>query len=288
MSFGVLTLSTPSDYQKAIGLALSLRISNPGVPIAVACWPPSVCKLLEPYFDHVLEQDPSIKGFEHKVNLDRYSPFQETFFFDSDVLIFKPLSGILDDWKTQPYTACGSYATDGFSAFGLDKALVLKRIGKDRLVQIDGAGHAYFRKPECQSIFDLAREITANYADYAGNIRYADEDVMNIAMTILGLRPMPHGNFFSRHLSAVRGTMDMDASVGRCRFNAVVTGQVQEPHMMHFAAREASFAYTAQLRKLYRRFGVSTDGLLKLALSDFYVLHIKWPFKTAVRNLLGK
>ncbi|OYV48058.1 MAG: hypothetical protein B7X10_03645, partial [Burkholderiales bacterium 21-58-4] len=200
----------------------------------------------------------------------------------------RPLREIIDEWRKHPYTACGVYATEGTSAFGLDRSFVLKNIGMDRLVKIDGAGHAYFRKPGCREIFDLAREITANYPDYAGNIRYADEDVMNIAMTMLGISPMPHGSFFSRHLSAVKGTMDMDASTGRCRFVAVVTGMVQEPHMMHFAADEAPFAYMQQLRKLYRRFGLSDKGLFRMALSDFYGLQIKVPFKAAAKKAIRK
>ncbi|OYV43651.1 MAG: hypothetical protein B7X10_06355, partial [Burkholderiales bacterium 21-58-4] len=57
-NFGVLTLATPNDHLKAIGLALSLRVSNPGVPTAVAC-SPAVGSLLEPYFDHVIAEDPS-------------------------------------------------------------------------------------------------------------------------------------------------------------------------------------------------------------------------------------
>ena len=64
---------------------------------------------------------------------------------------------------------------------------------------------------------------------------------MNIAMTILDYTPVPNGDFFSRHLSAKKGTMDMDASVARCRFEAVVYDRIQEPHMMHFADNEAPF-----------------------------------------------
>ena len=79
MSFGVLTLATAGDYRKAIGLALSVRVSNPGVPIAVAC-APSMRGLLAPYFDHLIDKDPSLFGYVHKIHLDRYSPFEETFF----------------------------------------------------------------------------------------------------------------------------------------------------------------------------------------------------------------
>lgn len=286
MSFGVLTLATPKDYLKAIGLALSLRVSNPGVPVAVAC-SPRVGRLVEPYFDYVVEEDPELRGFVHKVHLDRYTPFEETFFFDSDVLVFRPLAEILPEWQRHPYTACGIYGSGGTSSFGLRREPLLARLGRQRLVQIDGAGHAYFRKPDCHRVFALAREITANYRDYAGDIPYADEDAMDIVMTILDLPPMPPGEFFSRHCSGRRGSIEMDASQGICRFVAATTGEVQRPHMMHFAGNEAAFAYARQLRRLFRRFGVDSRGLLGAALEDFYVREIKWPIRRAVKQMLS-
>src|SRR4051812_35474258 len=110
--FGVLTLATKNDYLKAIGLALSLRVSNPGVPTAVACSAP-VGELLKPYFDHVIEEKAGLRGFVHKVYLDHYSPFDETIFLDSDVLVFKPLKPYMDSWGPGPYHACGGYETGG-------------------------------------------------------------------------------------------------------------------------------------------------------------------------------
>ena len=92
MSFGVLTLATAGDYRKAIGLALSVRVSNPGVPIAVAC-APNMRDLLAPYFDHLIDKDPSLFGYVHKIHLDRYSPFEETFFFDSGRAVIPPFGG---------------------------------------------------------------------------------------------------------------------------------------------------------------------------------------------------
>ena len=161
-TFGILTLATPNDYRKAIGLALSVRVSNPGVQIAVAC-SPRVGKLVAPYFDIIVDENRSLRGFEHKVHLDEYTPFETTFFFDSDILIFRPLQEIVDSWGDQPYLACGIYTTDGFSSFGQDKVKVLKKLGKEKLVTIDGAGHALFRTPQSKEIFDLAREVTARW-----------------------------------------------------------------------------------------------------------------------------
>jgi len=80
IEFGFLTLATKNDYLKAIGLALSIRVSNPGVPIAIAC-SNKVRPLVEPYFDYVIEEQAGLRGFIHKVYLDIYSPFQNTVFF---------------------------------------------------------------------------------------------------------------------------------------------------------------------------------------------------------------
>jgi hypothetical protein len=287
MSFGVLTLAVRGDYHKAIGLALSVRVSNPGVPIAVAC-SKDARKLVAPYFDYVVDQDASLRRFEHKLYLDRYSPFVETFFFDADVLIFRPLSEVIGRWRQQPYTACGNYATTGTSAFGLNTESVLKKIGQEKLVRIDGAGHAYFRKPECIPVFELAREIASNYRAYAGEISLADEDVMNIVMTKMKLSPISHLEFWSLYCSGKLGSVDLSATEGRCSLDLVYNGQTQHPYMMHFAAREAPFVHAKQLRLLFNKFGVPTKGLVRRAIYDFYIREIKWPAKSAARAFLDK
>lgn len=286
MQFGILTLATPNDYRKAIGLALSARVSNPGIPLAVAC-SAKVGELLKPYFDHVILEDSRLRGFEHKVHLDKYSPFENTFFFDSDVLLFKDLRPTTDNWGHQSYTAIGNYSSDGYTCFGLDRKKVLQKIGKSTLAMIDGAGHAFFTKPACYEVFDLARFITENHAEYAGNIPYADEDVMDIAMTILNLVPADGDGFFSRYLTAIPGTLEMDATVGKCRMVANYSGKVIEPCMMHFAANEAPFPYARQLYMLFKKYGVNTDGVYSEALRDFYTIEVLWPLKRKIKNFLG-
>ena len=280
-SFGVLTLASPSDYLKAIGLALSLRTSNPGVPLAVA----SSRKLhyyLAPHFDYVIEEQSALRGFEHKVHLDEYTPFKTTFFLDSDVLVFKPLKPYVELWDNPVYAAQGWYETYGFSTFGLDRAAILKKTGKERFTVIEGAGHACFRTPESKPMFDLARTITANYKEYAGDLQYADEDAVAIAMTMLDMPPAPFSDFFSRYLSGKPGTIEIDSAHARCRFIWRDNNQPFEPCMMHFAANESPLPYVRELMRLFRSKGVPTGGLLSLGLNDFW--HSS--FKSAVRARL--
>ena len=280
-SFGVLTLASPSDYLKAIGLALSLRASNPGVPIAVAC-SKKLHHHLQPHFDYVIEEQSGLRGFEHKVHLDEYTPFQTTFFLDSDVLVFKPLKPYVELWGNPIYAAQGWYETYGFSTFGLDRAAVLRKIGRERFTVIEGAGHACFRTPESKELFDLARKITANYKEYAGDLQYADEDAVAIAMTMLDMPPAPFSDFFSRYLSGKPGTIEIDSSRARCRFIWRDNNLPFEPCMMHFAANESPIPYTRELMRLFRNNGVPTDGLLGLGMYDFW--HSS--FKSALRSRL--
>jgi hypothetical protein len=283
--FGVLTLATRGDYLKAIGLALSLRVSNPGVPTAVACHP-DLFPLLKPYFNHLVEEVKGLKGFAHKVFLDQYSPFRQTLFLDSDVLVFQQLRKHIELWPWQPYTACGEMIRGGVSSFGLDRQRVLRRLNVNEMVCIDGAGHAYFEKPACHNLFERARYITANYEEYGFGAVYADEDAMNMVMTEMYLKPAPYNRFFSRYLSVRKGTINMDARIGVCGFVTAHTGEVLEPCMMHFAADEAPLAYGYQLRCLYKKFQVPSTGLWGMVLGDMYKGRIKPKVRRVIRNNL--
>ena len=79
----------------------------------------------------------------------------------------------------------------------------------------------------------------------------------------------------------------MNVAEGECRFLSEV-GNLQRPHMMHFAGREAPFAYAMQLRRLFAKFNVSTEGLMRSAIEDCYIARIKWPTKRAGKMLLTK
>jgi len=288
LDLGILTLATKNDYLKAIGLALSLRVSNPGVPIAIAC-SKKVGELVAPYFDYVIEEKADLKGFVHKVYLDIYSPFKDTVFFDSDVLVFKPVKPYVDAWSNQPYCAIGRYYTDGKGTFGLDRVAILKKINKTKLVELGGAGHAVFYKPQCTAVFEAAREVTANYHEIAGGIPYADEDVMNIVMTQMDIAPIQNdATFLTRYFSAKSGTMKMDATKGLCSYIWVDNNQTLQPCMIHFACNEAPIVYTLQLYKLFRKFNVPTDGLFKVGAHDAYEIYVKMklhPFVSKLRRL---
>jgi hypothetical protein len=73
----------------ARALALSYRRQNPLRPFAIVT-DDSNAKDLANYFDVVIPLNSAYGvGVVQKLNLDRYSPFDETLFVDSDCLFYK-------------------------------------------------------------------------------------------------------------------------------------------------------------------------------------------------------
>lgn len=273
--FGILTLATKTDYVKAIGLALSLMKSNPAVERAVAC-DPSIFPLLKDFYHYLIPEVKGLKGFAHKVYLDKYTPFKKTLFFDSDILVFRDVRPFLDQWPNVPFSSCGKYVVDGFSSFGFDRKAILEKLGKERLVCIDGAGHSVFVLPDAKLVFDRAREITDNYSQYVGNIKYADEDVMNYVMTEMDIPPAENvPEFFSRYLSIKRGTLKIDLIKPYCGFVEISLNRWYEPCMMHFAANEAPYNYFRFLRVLFSHKKVPVRLLVSPFMKDFFDTHLR-------------
>jgi hypothetical protein len=80
----------------------------------------------------------------------------------------------------------------------------------------------------------------------------------------------------------------MDAAIGQCEMVERSTGNVLQPHMMHFMANQAPLPYARQLRKLFKKFGADTSGIYRIALEDFWELEVKWRTKQAIKKVLGR
>lgn len=285
MEIGFLTLATRSDYLKAIGLSLSLKKSNPGIPSAVAC-AKDIQPILSRYFDYVIEEDAQLIGFEHKVNLDVYSPFDHTLFIDADVLVFRDLRSIFDQWGHLSYTARGGYAEGGYSSFGLGREYILDKLNKKSLVVIGGAGHGLFRKPECAQVFNYAREITKSYEQYSNGAKYSDEDAMGITMTRFGLQPISMPDLVGIPRHAISGSLSMDVLHGHCEYRNY-DGLLVRPYMMHFIRNSAPFVYYAQLSKLFGHFNIQESGLLRQSLYDWLKVNVEWAAKSRLKKIFS-
>jgi len=285
---GILTLAIPKDYKKAVGLALTLKEQSHFLPISVAVSPETEAMIM-PYkylFDQVIIQRTDLKGFEQKLYLDEYSPYENTFFFDSDILIIKDIMPIINKWAGNAYAVRGHLSVEGVSSFGLDRGFVLGVIKKDEFVVIDGAGHAYFEKPACQIVFDKAREILSQYDVYQAK-RFADEDAIGIAMTVLDIKPMKNNGFLGSPWCAINNSFEIDTDKADCSYEDLILGKVS-PYVVHFPTFAYPFTYARELTKTFNRHGIKMKNLWMQALKEFLTLRFYWPINSARRKIIKK
>ena len=241
--FGFLTLAIKKDYKKAIALSLRIRQLMPGIPIAVVC-PSFLHDNLSPFFDTVITEYPNLRGFEHKLYLDKYSPFEKTFFLDADILM-------------------------------------IREIG-DYIAHIGGVGHAYFEKPACERVFNEAREIAANYTVFKAE-RLADEDVMGIAMSKLDIRPKDNKSFLGSPWAAVNNSFKIDVNNNFCSYEDAIFGKVS-PAIIHFPSMGKPLTYAREMRKIFRKNGLSFYSVYYDALIEYMTfkkwIFMKWFRKT--------
>jgi len=284
--YGVITLAIPKDYRKAIALALTLKEHSPDLPISVAV-PESLLPTIEKYsalFDKIITQRPELKGFEQKLHIDEYSPYKKTFFFDADILIIKDIWPTIRKWEGSAYAVRGELAKEGVSAFGLDRKFVLGLINKEHFSVIDGAGHAYFEKPACAVVFDKAREILAEYPIYKAN-KFADEDAVGIAMTMLGISPKDNDDFLASPWCAINDSFTIDTNKSLCHYEDLVHGHV-EPTAVHFPIMALPFVYARELKKTYKRHNMKVHGVWRQAVKEAFRFKVFFPLARFRRKVL--
>jgi len=265
--FGVLTLATGSDAHKAAAMACSLRRCHPGISISLAT-PAHLVDFMKPFFDEVVPERTDIKGFEQKLYLDHYSPYERTLFLDADMYVFRDPIPVVEQWAGSAYTARGTYFTEGMSSFGLDRRRCLEKIGKDRLVVIGGAGHGYFERSRCGELFELSRSLAKDRTRFAdNNWKFADEDVIGVAMTLLGLAPQEAEDLLCGP-AAPGFRVIMDGP--RCEA-LDSQGRVMQPRLLHFLAKQRALLYHRMIDdipEVRRHFG--RKHLLRAAFRDLY------------------
>lgn len=239
---------------------------------------------VEPYFDQVIVERDDLKGFEHKLFLDEYSPYEKTFFFDADILILQDILPIIEQWSGYAYSVRGRMATEGVSSFGLDRKLALQLIEKDEFSVIDGAGHAYFEKPACVELFDKAREISKQYDIFQTN-KFADEDAVGIAMTTLDIKPMENNGFLGSPWCAINDSFKIDTDKPMCKYDDLVWGVV-EPYVVHFPRFIFPFVYARELIKTFKRHNIKVDGIWNQAAKEVFIIKVLWPVLKLRRTVI--
>ncbi len=188
--FGFMTAARTNkkEITQSIGLALSLELKCPDIPRAIVCNRDALdhnsLAVLKDHFAHIVQERTDIKGWHHKLYLDKYTPFRHTLFLDSDMLVVRDIMPWINRFSDKDFTYWGVYRERGKLWEGPVIEKVLSNIGREHLPCIRGGGHYFFRKDS--PLFNAAREIARPeiYRKLIGNYMFTDETAVMVATAL--------------------------------------------------------------------------------------------------------
>jgi len=297
MSAGLITIAYgPHKYiRMAEALALSYRRWNPTLPFCVVTDAANAGRL-GAYFDIVRLVEPSYgKGVAQKLSVDRYSPFDETLFVDSDCVFYRDPALTWDAYATDDFVIKGwNYLSreDHHENVG-NLAVLLEQTGIDRIGSFN-SGMFYFRRTEwADRLFATSREIYERRADLAfkpfKNAPVAHEPVLAIAMEMcgIGFRPWDPTTGMETWINM----RDMQ-SVNVLRGDSRVTkhGKPVAPAVIHYNVDgQISLAYLRDIFRLayeHRPLGELRARIVASWLRAWYLLEKNGRRLAKIRNLI--
>ena len=216
-------------------LALSLELHSPHVPRAIVTDSddPELIKL----FDVIVEYRPEFgPGHFQKSVLDLYTPFNETFFIESDSLCTRDIDTLWALFQSVPFGVSGQRTELGHSVS--IKPSTFQDLEFDSLPAVTG-GLVYFRRgPDSDSIFQQCRKIMDHYEELPLDLvptGATDEVAFSLAVAMHGL-PAIDDNWAS--LAAPNGDQErlcIDVLGGKT--NIVRDGKCIQPAVIHFSGK---------------------------------------------------
>jgi hypothetical protein len=236
----------------AKSLARSLILHAPALPRAVVT--DSRDPGLDSLFTHRIEYRPEYgSNLRQKMYLDKYSPFEETLFLDSDCLAVRGMDALWNAFRSVPFGACGYHIIHaGEVNEFLDVDLMLKHFGLTGLPKFNGGTYYFNTSPEATALFTTARDLLSQatelrFTDFRGD-GPNDEALYSVAMAIHNLTVINVENGGMWTPIDKTGPIEVDIPGGICTF--VKRGRLVTPDVIHFAMYTESFPYLRECLKL--------------------------------------
>lgn len=233
----------------ARSLAMSLIVTNPGIPRAVISDAPE--SELTDLFDIYIPYDPSYgSGFMQKLNLDLYTPFEKTIFIDADSLSVGSLTDTMALCDPHSFVVFGGKINSG--EWYMDVAQICKRFNVPSIPLFNGGVYYFKNDRVVKNIFATARKLRDQYAEIGmENFRgmLADEPLIAVAMALNRVEAVDDKGSGMRTPIGMTGPLKVDVLNEVCAFNK--DGMIVEPAIMHFAGDFAEyFHYKRECAKL--------------------------------------
>jgi hypothetical protein len=242
--FGFLTMAFGAQryMDQALALAKSFRRHMPNERLCLV----TDRETADPVFDDVVTMDPfGVPGTILKTRLYDYSPYDETFFIDSDSIVCRNFSEHVEKMRAWDITpVCNSYLKRGDRDLWLrDVGAALDKVGGDAFPKFNGGVYFFRRSDFASELFERTRQMMLR-ADELGIIDFdsagpGDETVMGLAFAEMKVGPLYDDNFglMRTPLNSV-GRIVADPFSGKSEI--FKNGRRMSPAIVHFCGAYAS------------------------------------------------
>ena len=143
--------------QQAIAMAQSAKRFNPG--LALACVTDDTMHTgLNQWFDVLIPYNPAFgSNLRQKLFFDKYTPFQETLFIDSDCLLTGPLDELVLQCRHRSFAVLGYPIENGW--WYMDVAQAIAKYNLEYIPRFNGGFYYFQQNPESAWVFNKARQI---------------------------------------------------------------------------------------------------------------------------------
>ena len=276
---GVITLAYGHKryVEQARSLAHSLQIHAPELPRTLVT--DSDNSEVRRLFTNVVEYRSEYgSGVSQKLFLDRYSPYEQTLFIDSDCLVLGNLKEFWSAFNGQYFGVPGhKFLRKGSTDPYLDVDHALACFHLDAIPKFNGGTYYFNRSREAAAFFDTVREILGNWktlrlSEFRGD-GPPDEVIYALAMAVHQIGPTFMGPRGMWTPIGYKGPLRLNALHGTCSFEK--EGMKLSPEIIHFPWEYAkSFVYARERSKLKAR--VEGKGTPVLELGSSIATSVLW------------
>ncbi len=256
LSRGVITIAygAPKYLRMGRALAFSIRRHDKTQPLAVVTDTPG---FFADEYDYEIPIDLSYgSGVVQKLHLDKYTPFHETLFVDSDCLLYGPAAPLWQFFGSNSIfgaRSLGRLTYGDTEANTKDFDRYLDYFGLDDIPNIKGGFYYFNDSEESTEVFEKARHIFELRDDVGltpfKNAPVADEVVIGTAMELCGVQALPPCAEPADTFLGPTRPIDIDVLEGKSRFTKSNTPR--EPTAIHYAQNnQKRYCYLLDVNRL--------------------------------------
>lgn len=197
MSRGFITIATGDNkyHDMAKTLVKSYKLTSKD-PVQFAVITDDTNDKFEEFDDVVVIKD-ATRSYMDKIDIMRYSPYDETIFVDADCIAFNDLNEYWEDFQGAEFSAYGKvfYEDSDRAWFKISETLKYERLLKYS-IDLHG-GIYYFKKGKMvDNIYTTCKDISSDYASFRfKNFKKpADEPIIALAMAVNGAKSIDQIN----------------------------------------------------------------------------------------------